>query len=281
MPRHTPKGVEMAVKGKNRIESLFERLRADGRKALITFVTAGDPDLATSKKIVRELESAGADLIELGIPFSDPMADGPTIQASSERALKKDVHIDEVLGLVREIRKGSEIPIVLFGYYNPVFSYGLKRFAQEIRAAGADGVLIVDLPAEEADELKAELDRNSVDLIFLLTPTSDDNRMRLVASKASGFIYFVSVTGVTGARKSVSADIPAYVRRLRKFTKLPIGVGFGISTPKQAREVCKSADAAVVGSAIVNIIAGMKGSKKRMGELGAFVSGLKKGISRP
>lgn len=271
----------MAAKGKNRIESLFERLRADGRKALITFVTAGDPDIPTSGRIIRELEKFGADLIELGIPFSDPMADGPTIQASSERALRSNVHIDEVLGLVREIRKGSEIPIVLFGYYNPVFNYGLKRFAKEIRAAGADGVLIVDLPAEESDELKAELDRNSVDLIFLLTPTSDENRMRLVASKASGFIYFVSVTGVTGARKSLSTDIPAYVRRLRKFTNLPIGVGFGISTPKQAREVCKSADAAVVGSAIVNIIAGMKGPKKRMGELGTFVSGLKRGIGRP
>jgi tryptophan synthase alpha chain len=271
----------MAVKGKNRIESLFERLRADGKKALITFVTAGDPDLPTSKRIVRELERSGADLIELGIPFSDPMADGPTIQASSERALRKDVHIKEVLGLVRDIRKESGIPIVLFGYYNPVFNYGLKRFAREVRAAGADGVLIVDLPAEEADELKAELDRNSVDLIFLLTPTSDEKRMRLVASKASGFIYFVSVTGVTGARKSLSTDVPAYLRRLRKFTSLPVGVGFGISTPKQAREVCRSADAAVVGSAIVNIIAGMKGPGKSADKLGSFVSGLKRGMSRP
>ncbi|MBE7415493.1 MAG: tryptophan synthase subunit alpha [Deltaproteobacteria bacterium] len=271
----------MAAKGKNRIESLFERLRADGRKALITFVTAGDPDIPTSGRIIRELEKSGADLIELGIPFSDPMADGPTIQASSERALRSNGHIDEELELVREIRKEARYRSSLFGYYNPVFNYGLKRFAKEIRAAGADGVLIVDLPAEESDELKAELDRNSVDLIFLLTPTSDENRMRLVASKASGFIYFVSVTGVTGARKSLSTDIPAYVRRLRKFTNLPIGVGFGISTPKQAREVCKSADAAVVGSAIVNIIAGMKGPKKRMGELGTFVSGLKRGISRP
>ncbi|HBG46219.1 MAG TPA: tryptophan synthase subunit alpha [Deltaproteobacteria bacterium] len=269
----------MTSNKEKRIESLFARLKAEKKKALITFITAGDPDLPTSGKIIRELEKSGADLIELGIPFSDPMADGPTIQASSERALKKNVHLPDVLTLVRNIRQRSEVPIVLFGYYNPVFTYGLKKFARDVKAAGADGVLIVDLPAEEADELKSELDRNSIDLIFLLTPTSDEKRIKLAAQKASGFIYFVSVTGVTGARKSVSADIPRYVKRVKKFTDLPIGVGFGISTATQAKEVVKSADAAVVGSAIVNIIARNAGSKI-LSETGSFVSSLKRGIGR-
>ena len=262
-----------------RIESLFKRLKAQKKKALITFVTAGDPDLPTSKKIIQQLERSGADLIELGIHFSDPMADGPTIQASSERALKKDVHLDNVLGLVRDIRKKSEVPIVLFGYYNPIFTYGLKKFAKEVKAAGADGVLVVDLPPEECDELKDELDSNGVDFIFLLTPTSDDRRIKLVASKASGFIYFVSVTGVTGARKSLSSDIPKYVRRIRRHTKLPIGVGFGVSTPAQAKEVAKCADGAVVGSAIINIIAENSGKRGRLlGRMGSFVSALKRGV---
>ncbi|OGP15170.1 MAG: tryptophan synthase subunit alpha [Deltaproteobacteria bacterium GWA2_55_10] len=262
-----------------RIEALFKRLKTEKKKALITFVTAGDPDLPTSKKIIQGLEKSGADLIELGIPFSDPMADGPTIQAASERALKKDVHLTDVLGLVKEIRKKSEVPIVLFGYYNPIFTYGLKKFAKDVRAAGADGVLVVDLPAEECDELKSELDRNAIDFIFLLTPTSDDSRIQLVASKASGFIYFVSVTGVTGARKSLSTDIPKLVKRVRRFTKLPIGVGFGISTPAQAKEVAKSADGAVVGSAIINIIAENKGTSGRLlARMGSFVAALKRGV---
>jgi tryptophan synthase alpha chain len=263
--------------GKNRITGLFERLQAQKKKGFIAFVTAGDPDIKTTKKIIKELERSGADMIELGIPFSDPMADGPTIQASYERAVKGGVHLADVLKLVGEVRKESQVPLVLFGYYNPIFNYGLKKFARDAAAAGADGVLIVDLPPEESDELRSELDKNGVDLIFLLTPTSDEKRMRLVASKASGFIYFVSVTGVTGARTSVSADVHKYVKRVRKHTDLPLGVGFGISTPQQAKEVCKSADAAVVGSAIVNVIARNKGPRL-IKELGAFVSGIKRGI---
>jgi len=260
-----------------RISRLFERLKERNKKGFISFVTAGDPDMATTKKIIRELARSGADMIELGIPFSDPMADGPTIQASYERAVKAGVHLADVLKLVGEVRRETEIPLVLFGYYNPIFNYGLKRFAKDAAAAGADGVLIVDLPPEESDELKSELDRAGVDLIFLLTPTSDERRMRLVASRASGFIYFVSVTGVTGARAAVSSDIHKYVRRVRKYTDLPLGVGFGISTPAQAKEVCKSADAAVVGSAIVSVIARNKGPRL-IKELGSFVSGIKRGI---
>ena len=256
---------------KNRITGLFDRLKAEKKKGFIAFVTAGDPDIGTTKKIIRELENSGADMIELGIPFSDPMADGPTIQASYERAVKGGVHLTDVLKLVADVRKESEIPLVLFGYYNPIFSYGLKKFAKDAAASGADGVLIVDLPPEEAG------DKNGVDLIFLLTPTSDDSRIRLVASKASGFIYFVSVAGVTGARSSVAGDLHANIRRVRKHTRLPLGVGFGISTPKQAKEVCRSADAAVVGSAIVSVIARNKGPKL-IKELASFVSGIKRGL---
>lgn len=259
-----------------RIEAAFERLKAEGRKALITFITAGDPDLSSTKDIILALEEAGADIIELGVPFSDPMADGPTIQASSERAVRKGTHLKDVLRLVKDVRKETEVPIVLFGYYNPVFNYGLERFARDARSAGADGALIVDLPAEEAGELKERLDEESLDMIFLLTPTSNAGRMKLVASKASGFIYFVSVTGVTGARSSVSGDAKGYVAKIRKVTDLPVGVGFGISTPAQAKEVAKYADAVIVGSAIVNVIAKNPANRKKLvGEVKKFVSGLR------
>lgn len=263
---------------KTRISSLFEDLKARGKKALVAFITAGDPDLAATKDIIFTLERSGADIIELGIPFSDPAADGPTIQASSERAVKKGVMLPDVLGLVKEVRKESEIPIVLFGYYNPVFTFGLKKFAKAARAAGADGVLIVDLPAEESDELKTELDREGIDFIFLVTPTSDDKRMKTIADKASGFLYFVSVTGVTGARTQVSKNVSSYVKRLKKFTDLPVGVGFGISTPTQAKEVASYADGVIVGSAIVNKIAQNSASDGLLKEVGDFVSGLKQGI---
>lgn len=263
-----------------RIEALFTRLRHEGKKALITFITAGDPDLKTTGQIISRLEESGADIIELGIPFSDPMADGPTIQASSERAVAKGVHLPDVIGLVKSVREKSQVPIVLFGYYNPVFSFGLKRFAVEAKKAGVDGVLIVDLPAEEADELKVELDAVGLDLIFLLTPTSDVSRMKITASKASGFIYFVSVTGVTGARTKLATDIKKYVRMIRKQTDVPVGVGFGISTPEQAAAVCADADGVIVGSAIVNIIAGCSEATERLDKVGRFVASLKKGISK-
>jgi tryptophan synthase alpha chain len=266
-------------KHRTRVETAFERLKEKGEKALITFITAGDPDLAATKELIFTLERSGADIIELGIPFSDPAADGPTIQLSSERAVKKGVHLSDVLGLVKEVRETSEVPIVLFGYYNPVFSFGLKKFARSARTAGADGVLIVDLPPEEADELKTELDRVGMDLIFLLTPTSDEGRMRLVSGKASGFIYFVSVTGVTGARTELSERLPSFVKKVRRFTDVPVGVGFGISTPEQAKEVSAYSDGVIVGSAIINIIAKNAGSKDLLKKVGSFVSALKGAIS--
>lgn len=269
----------MSQRPKTRIDLAFERLRGKKEKALITFITAGDPDIRATKDIILALESAGADIIELGIPFSDPMADGPTIQAASERALKAGTHLPDVIALVREVRLKSQIPIVLFGYYNPIFSYGLQKFARDIKEAGADGVLIVDLPAEESDELKQELDKVGVDFIFLLTPTSDAGRMRLTAQKASGFIYYISVTGVTGARASLASSIPDYVKKVRRFTDLPVGVGFGISTPEQAKEVSRHADGVIVGSAIVNLIARHGNSEDLTAEVGQFVSGLKKAIT--
>jgi len=269
----------MKRKNTSRISAAFEALKEKKEKALITFITAGDPDIKTTKDLVLTLEGSGADIIELGIPFSDPMADGPTIQASSERAIAAGTTIQKVIALVKDVRKESSVPIVLFGYYNPIFTFGLKRFARGAKEAGVDGVLVVDLPPEESDELKKELDGVGIDLIFLLTPTSDRSRMRLVASKGSGFIYFVSVTGVTGARKEVSKNIRDYIKEARKHTGLPLGVGFGISTPAQAREVCQWADGVIVGSAIINIVSKTRGGKKTASEVGRFVSRLKKGIS--
>ncbi len=261
-----------------RIKRAFEALKADGSKALIPFITAGDPDMRSTAEIILALEKSGADMIELGIPFSDPMADGPTIQASSERALKAGATLAGVLNLVSTLRKKTGIPIILFGYYNPILSYGLKRFAQDSAASGVDGVLVVDLPPEEAGDLKKALDHAGVDLVFLLTPTSDSKRMRLVASLGSGFIYFVSLTGVTGARKSLAGDIGAYLKKIRRFTGLPVGVGFGISSPAQAATVARAADAVVVGSAIIDIIS--RHRKGMIKEVGAFVRGLKKGMEK-
>ncbi len=271
---------EKKIKGPGGIEKTFEALREKGRKALIAFVTAGDPDLGTTKRMVLELERAGADMIELGIPFSDPMADGPTIQASSERALSKGVTVRDVLGTVKELRKKTDIPVILFGYYNPIFAYGLKRFAGDAKKAGVDGVLVVDLPPEEAGELKGELDREKIDLIFLLTPTSNTDRLRTVTAQASGFIYYVSLTGVTGARKSLSMDIKDHLQRIRRFSELPVAVGFGISTPGQAETVARFADGVVVGSAIIDVIGRNIGSKDLVKKVGRFVSSLKRGVER-
>jgi tryptophan synthase alpha chain len=268
------------TKEQGRIGRTFAALKADGKKALITFITAGDPNMRSTAEIIGALVESGADMIELGIPFSDPMADGPTIQASSERALRAGATLEGVLKLVKSLRAKTGVPVILFGYYNPILSFGLKRFARTAAASGVDGVLVVDLPPEEAADLKGELDGAGVELIFLLTPTSGPKRMRLVASLGAGFIYFVSLTGVTGARKALSKKIPAYVKKVRRFTKLPVGVGFGISTPAQARTVARSADAVVVGSALVDII-----SKRRKGqdqkmirEIKRFVRGLKRGM---
>jgi tryptophan synthase alpha chain len=262
------------------IEKKFAELQRRGEAALIPFVTAGDPNLATTLKILRALEKGGADCIELGIPFSDPTADGPTIQRSSERALKNGLSLPRIFQLVRQFRRTSEIPIVLFGYFNPIFHYGLENFCRAAARAGADGMLCVDLPPEESAELKCWTDAEGLDLIFLLSPTSGPDRVQLVAGKGRGFIYYVSVTGVTGARQALDDQLRSQVARVRRATSLPVGVGFGISTPKQAAWIAGFADAAVVGSALVERIEKAKGGVEKARCAGAFVSELKRAMKQ-
>ncbi|MDO8462624.1 MAG: tryptophan synthase subunit alpha [Deltaproteobacteria bacterium] len=229
-------------------------------KALIPFFTAGDPSLKITEKLVLMAEKAGADLVELGIPFSDPMADGPVIQSASERALKKGVTLEKVLGLVRSIRKKSDIPLLLMGYYNPIYSFGLKRYAREAKRAGVDATLVVDLPPEESTELDRELKKVGISLIYLLTPTSDAERIRKVCRKARRFIYFVSVTGITGSALKDEKLLQQKIRQIRRQTKLPVVIGFGISKPEQAKRMARLADGVVVGSALVSLIHRTHGS---------------------
>lgn len=238
----------------NRIDAQFARLHKERRAALITYITAGDPTLARTRELIAALERAGADLIELGIPFSDPLADGKTNQEAAERALRHHVTLHDVLTLVRELRAQSHIPIVFFTYLNPVFRYGFARFADDAAAAGVDGVLTLDMPPEEAAPLKHELDRTGVRTIFLVAPTSSDDRVRAIAAQASGFIYYVCRTGVTGERDDIPADLPDHIARIRRFTQLPIAVGFGISSPAHVKGIAQHADGVVVGSAIVRRI---------------------------
>lgn len=259
----------------SRIAAKFAELKKRKEAALISFVTAGDPDLATTGEVLRALEGGGADCIEVGIPFSDPTADGPTIQRSSERALKNGVSLSQIFRLIRDFRQSSELPVILFGYFNPIFRYGVKNFCREAARAGADGVLCVDLPPEESAELKRWTDAEGLDLIYLLSPTSDPNRLRLVARQnGRGFVYYVSVTGVTGARRSLDGRLRSQVARVRRATSLPVAVGFGISTPKQAARIAAFADAAVVGSALVEKIEKARAAHKARCA-GAFVAQLK------
>lgn len=238
-----------------RIADKFSALRQANRKAFIPYITAGDPDLETTARIILELEKNGADIIELGVPFSDPMADGPVIQRASERALRNGVTVRDCLSLVRQIRRQSEIPIVLFSYYNPLLSLGEAAMGQALRDAWIDGVLVTDLVPEEAGGFIRQMRSADVDTVFLVAPTSTDARIRLVADACSGFIYAVSRTGVTGVRQSLSEAASTLAGRVRQFTDLPIAVGFGVSTPEHVAEVWAHADAAVVGSRIVAEIA--------------------------
>ena len=234
-----------------RIEEVFNRLAREGKKGFIPFVTAGDPDLGTTFELIVELDRAGATLIELGIPFSDPMADGPIIQRASERALQNDFGVAEVLDLVRRAREKTSTPIILFTYFNPLLQFGIKRLAKTASEVGVDGVLVTDLTPEEGEEFAAECRANNLDMIFLVAPTSTDDRLKMVAERASGFIYAISRAGVTGPRSSVSEEAERLVERVRKFSKLPVAVGFGISNAQQVADVQRYADAVVVGSAIV------------------------------
>jgi len=265
----------------NRIDAQFARLQHEGRAALIAYITAGDPTLARTRQLIPALERASADLIELGIPFSDPLADGKTNQAAAERALRNGVSLHDVLTLVHDLRTHSHIPIVFFTYLNPVFRYGFARFADAAAAAGVDGVLTLDMPPEEAAPLKRELDRTGVRSIFLAAPTSSDERLQLIAAHASGFIYYVCRTGVTGERDDVPADLPQHIARIRRFSSLPIAVGFGVSSPAHVRAIAPHADAVVVGSAIVRRIGEGGDSDAMVSSVETFVQELAQPLHAP
>ena len=262
----------------SRIGPTFDLLQREGKKALIPFITAGYPNLAITEKLIFEVEKHGADILELGVPFSDPMADGPVIQYSSECSLSQGTNLKMILKLVQKVRLKTSLPIILMGYYNPFFSYGVQRFCADAKRAGVDGMLVVDLPPEEAAEMKSHADAAGLDLIFLLAPTSNDDRIKLIVKNSSGFIYYVSLTGVTGVRTRLDRDIRGQVEKIKKITHLPIGVGFGISTPRQAQKVAKWADAVVVGSAVIKTIQQSKTSSAIVSNVGQFISSLRKAI---
>ena len=242
-------------KFETRLDRRFAALKAEGRGGLVTFITAGDPDAETSLAILKGLPGAGADVIEIGMPFSDPMADGPSIQASSGRALKAGMTLKKTIALVQDFRKtDADTPIVLMGYYNPIYIYGVDRFLADAKTAGVDGLIIVDLPPEEERELCVPALAAGISFIYLTAPTTDDARLPRVLEKASGFVYYVSITGITGTAKAAIGDIETAVQRIKRHTDLPVAVGFGITDAAFAQAVAGVADAAVVGSALVNII---------------------------
>ncbi|MBJ6372653.1 tryptophan synthase subunit alpha [Sedimentitalea arenosa] len=243
----------------SRIDAKFAALAADGRKAFVSYVMAGDPDYDTSLAIVKGLPAAGVDIIELGLPFTDPMADGPTIQLAGQRALEAGMTLARTLELATEFRKGDDTtPIVLMGYYNPIYSRGVDRFLEDAKAAGIDGLIVVDLPPEEDAELCLPAQAAGLNFIRLATPTTDDKRLPKVLTNTSGFVYYVSITGITGAAEAVADDVGPEVARIKAQTDLPIIVGFGINTPEKSRAIASVADGAVVGSAIVGQIAAGK-----------------------
>jgi tryptophan synthase alpha chain len=238
-----------------RIDRRFAALKKEGRAALVTFTMAGDPDQATSLAVLKALPQAGADVIELGMPFTDPMADGPAIQAAGLRALKAGANVKQTLAIVREFRAGDDAtPIVLMGYYNPIYVYGVDRFLADAKAAGVDGLIVVDLPPEEDTELCLPALKAGVNFIRLTTPTTDDKRLPTVLANASGFVYYVSITGITGSAAPDPGKVSGAVARIRRYTKLPVCVGFGVRTAEQARAIAESADGVVVGSALVDAL---------------------------
>lgn len=255
----------------SRIENAFNKQKREGKPGFIPFITAGDPDLATTADLLVVLANSGATVIELGVPFSDPMADGPVIQRASERALEHGFGLEQIFATTTKVRTRIDTPIVLFSYFNPLLQYGIDRLARDAHDAGVDGILVTDLTPEESRHFAGTLRRNDLDTIFLVAPTSTDERLRMITAHASGFVYAVSRAGVTGARENLSHEAELLVARVRKFSNLPIAVGFGISSAEQVAHTCRYADAAVVGSAIVAQIETRLGSASLVEEIGTFV----------
>lgn len=263
---------------KSRIDLKFEELRKSKKKAFIAFVTAGDPDLKTTEKLVCDFEKSGVDIVELGVPFSDPLADGPTIQNASIRALSKGVNLKRIMETVSSIRKKSDIPIALMSYYNPIFHYGETKFIKDAAKCGVDGLIIPDLPPEEAKELISQARDQNVSTIFFLAPTTKKERVSKIIEASSGFIYFVSLAGVTGARNEIPKSVMAKIRGARKLTDKPVCVGFGISNADQVKSMSKVSDGVIVGSAIVNQVAKNTGSKDLVKNVSRFVKKLNKSL---
>lgn len=262
----------------SRLDATFAGLRARGERALVVYLMAGDPSLAETRRLVVEAERSGADVIELGVPFSDPLADGPVIQRAGVRALAAGTSLARVIETVATLRAQARVPIVLFTYYNPVLAFGLKSFARTAADAGADGVIVPDLPLEEAGPLAAETEAAGLDLVQLVAPTSTPERVRRIARQSRGFIYFVSLTGVTGERRALPPELGAQVGALRRVTEKPVCVGFGISTPEQAGAVGRLADGVAVGSAIVRMVEEKTGSATLVADVGRFIAELKAGL---
>jgi len=263
-----------------RLESTFARLRGRGEKALIAYLMAGDPGLAETEQLVLALAQAGADIIELGVPFSDPIADGPVIQQAAERALRNGVSLAKILEAVASLRQRTEIPIVLMLYYNTIHAMGAESFSKSAKAAGVDGLIVPDLPPDEADPLKGPVEKAGLRLIFLLAPTSTAHRRELVAKQSHGFLYYVSLTGITGAKLNNLADVGHNVEQIKKISTLPVAVGFGVATPEDAARVSKIADGVIVGSAIVKRIASAPQDRNMLAQVAEFVRSLKTAMAQ-
>ncbi|HEV2423056.1 MAG TPA: tryptophan synthase subunit alpha [Candidatus Acidoferrales bacterium] len=272
--------VSTAAQLKTRIGRRFEELARRSELGLVAYLTAGDPSIEATEQIVLRMVEAGADVIELGIPFSDPVADGPTIQRASERALRAGTTLEKVVELVAALRRKTEVPVVLFGYFNPILRMGLDNFARKASAAGADGILVTDMTPEESADYCGAMHANGLDTVFLAAPTSTDERLKRIAAASSGFLYVISRTGVTGAKDSLPEELPAMVRRVRRFTQLPIAVGFGISVPAQVTILGGIADAVVVGSSLVAEIEKTKSVNQAAENTAARVRILKEAAKR-
>lgn len=258
----------------SRLLDTFSGLKQRGQTGFIAYITAGDPNLETTRELVLELDRCGVDIVELGVPFSDPIADGLVNQVSAQRALKNQVSLSDILDLVEGIRLETEIPLVLFSYYNPIHCYGLERFVDQAANVGVDGALMTDLPPEEGQDYKRLMDEKGLDTIFLLAPTSRDSRIRLISSYSTGFVYYISRTGVTGERDRLADSVQPMVEKIRTYTCKPIAVGFGISAPEHVIEISRYADAVVVGSAIVRRIGEGEKDPDLVSQIGAFVKTL-------